>query len=140
MKDKSKEKKINVSRIISGIVLFILAFASFTFGLHIHDKGSGITNFCNAHYKDSKFIDLFYDYEPYVLKTCWDRDKKNYNPETCSEITEEQLRFIQDCGWMDKDYFVLVGTLIFGFFLPAVFLIIAGAELGQEDRSDKYLY
>lgn len=135
---KKKSQKINISKIITIIVLGSLAFASFNLGLHIHDKGKEITDFCTQHYHDKEFMNLFYDKEPYVLKSCYDKNPKevfkmhseNYR-DICPEITEEQLEFSRNCGWMDKDYFILVGTLFFGFFLPAFCLIMIGAALAE---------
>ncbi len=128
-------KKFGIFKLTIIIFLVVLAFIinQWSISIYSQEENINLVNFCKDSYRNETFIDLFYDKEPHVLKTCYDRvgkdifrmDSEDYKENYCPEITEEQLRFSKSCYWMGVDYFLLVLRVFGGFVLPAMLLSIA---------------
>ena len=95
-------------------------------------------------------MDKFYDNEPYELKICasaqWRTGKMQYCNSTCFEqvdecyknnATKEDIKFVKDCGWMETDYLILLGTLLFVFVLPTMFIITIVIGLFASEKKSK---
>ena len=61
----------------------------------------------------------------------------NYEKCLKENATDEEIRFSEDCHWMGPDYFILAGTLFFGFFVPAATLISLGMALKDDLTEDE---
>lgn len=136
--------KMKISNIISIVLLIILAFAINQYSISKYANNIDTVNFCNSHYKNNTFTDLFYDREPYVLKTCADKNPSHvyemhseYYQNSCPEITDEQLYFSRWCGWIDQDYFLLVLKVFGGFFLPFGFIFIVAYTISNTKNDTK---
>ena len=157
MRNKLKElgfKKGDLKKIIIVLILFSLAFFIHTWSINKYTEKENIdlVHFCRDHYRNDSFVDLFYDREPFVLKSCYDKgiisdyglnvnvafhlNHENNREKYCPEITDEQLKFSNNCGWMDNDYFLLLLKIGGGFFLPAIMLIIAGVTINNFDDEE----
>lgn len=145
MKMKKRiEKEIGIPFSLGAtIVVFLcLSFASFQFGMHIKDKYSDISNFCYNHYRDKDFLNSMTGDDPAIPRQCGFDTKGvlGYCNQTCQDTfdkcleisaTEEQIRFMSDCHWMGKDYWIMAFTFMFGFMLPLVLAGMIGSILSK---------
>jgi len=153
---KDDLKRIGYLNLILIFLFFSLAFGVNQYSISIYSQKENVelVHFCKDSYHNESFINLFHDKEPYVLKTCYDRDRKNvfkmhaenYKEDYCPEITEEQLRFSKNCGWMDKDYFLLILRIVGGFFIPMlligfmVVIIIGSTNQNSQKKEKEVIY
>lgn len=132
---------MKIAMAINCILIFALAFGSFQLGLYINSQGKDTMDFCYNSIRNESFIKTMdtktWGADPSVPIQCVDSIKNPYpfseEINSClANSSESQLRYMHECHWMGKDYFILAGTLLFGFFLPAMFWIMIGAMLKEE--------
>lgn len=145
---------MSIQKIITAIVLLILAFISFNFGSSL--KSSDTLGFCYDHYRNQSFLDTMIGDDPAEVKICassqWRTGKYfQYCSPECSEkvdeclekyATKDQIKFASDCHWMGKDYFISTGYIIFGFFIPMISMfwitfMFYNDLIEKEDKNDK---
>jgi hypothetical protein len=130
-----------IKKIITIFVLIIIAILFFSLGSYIQKEGKPITDFCTEHYNNKTFLETttyFTQDEPseplqcqtdtwrtgkwfrYCNSTCFE----NFNKCLEENATDEQIYFMNKCHWMGPDYIILVGTVIFKFAFPLMFIVI----------------
>lgn len=148
---KALKEKIAIG--ITVTVFIIITLSSFALGMYINNKGSDITDFCKAHYGNKTFLktiggDSDNPQPTNCVDTQWRTGWLGYCNSTCQDnydncmqnnATSEQIRFSQNCHWMGPDYLILLGTLMFGFFIPMIIALIFGMNFGplMEEKDAK---
>jgi len=127
--------KERIRKIITVIILISLAglISYGSINNYYKEDNKNLIDFCTEHYRNESFMDLFSDNEPYILKICFDEGRRN----NCTEITNEQLRFSDNCGWGMKDYLLLLLLIGGGFCFPLCIIGIAIGVLISKDKVEE---
>ena len=131
------------------IIMLLFISASIGMGMYIEDKGGDTLCFCKEHYRNETFLSDFIGDDPAVLKSCCLNQSKSLGLDYCKEYvddyqkcmvtngTDDQRRFILSCHWMGPDYLIMVGELMFFFFIPIGLLGINIAMLYEWNKKRK---
>jgi hypothetical protein len=141
---------MKITQILNVVLMLVVICGSFMYGSYFEDSNSDTLNFCKEHYRNESFLSTMIGDEPAEVLICnssqWRTGWAGYCNSTCFDnyqrcleenATDDQIRFSSQCHWMGADWFILVGTLIFKFFIPIGMLGMLIAIIYTEHRRKK---